>query len=242
MPDTAYAFVSPAQPGGNIAEAAKRLRESEALIAHANTLPGVQRAHVALGVWNGGAEPSAVIHGLPGAIGGIAQALGEKYHQEAVLHFLPGKGDDTLHRLIVHDSPEKIHADLSSLGVSNKTIIPGRRPTVLLVDMGNENREKIAQYASSVGAEHTTEPGHAVLTTLRGPDAKLSRQWVTLPHDAAGLLHTLDQHSREAVNHPEPKTAGIHRHIADLLHAKLTKMGIPARHPSTYEKDTIQLD
>ena len=152
----AYAFVSPSQPGAT-------LDEPEALITHAKGLPGVQAAHTALGVWKGGAEPSAVIHGDPAQIAGIAEALGERFNQQAVMHFIPGEGDDRLHRLVVNQSPEAVHAGLGL----DMTAIPGPKTTVLIADRDGENAGKIAAYAAQHSAEHTAEPGRVTLTTLK---------------------------------------------------------------------------
>src|SRR6202021_852535 len=135
---TAYAFVSPSRtPHESIADAQSELPASHALTEHARYLPGVQKATPALGVWNGGAEPAAVIHGDPSSIAGIAEGLGGRYGRGAGINFTPGQGPDALPRFKSNDSPEKIHADLSALGIENKTIVPGGATYV--VDMNDEN-------------------------------------------------------------------------------------------------------
>lgn len=139
--------------------------------------------------------------------------------------------------VIVHGDPgsiasiaETLGGDTSSLGIENKTIVPGTRSTAYVVDLGDEARERLAGYAVSRGAEHTVDAGHAVLRFLH-PE-KLAR-----PSDTPSMLEQLRQHAQAAVNTSNPKKAGIHRTIADMLHTRLAKQGITAPHPSTFVRE-----
>ena len=170
-PEQAFAFLSPsrtAHPSMKAAEA--EYPAAVSLAQRAATLPGVTRATPAFGVWTGaepGAEPSVVLNGESNAVRSAATNLAKQHDQDAILHFVPGSGDDVLHRFTVADSPDDINRDLTKLGIINKTIIPGDKSTVYVVDMGNDNRERLVQYAVSRHAPHDVIPGHANLVLLK---------------------------------------------------------------------------
>lgn len=95
-------------------------------------VPGAQRA---IGVWDGGAEPSNVVETDPNR----AAALAAQNRQKSSLWFEPGPGDDSLHVFTHPGAPAEARAMLNKHGVTYATLVPGPRGTqVHVVDPGGE--------------------------------------------------------------------------------------------------------
>lgn len=125
------------------ATAGVELPSSEALgpVRHARTLTYVGGAPVpggkrAIGIWDGGAEPSSVV-----AVDTVeaAEALASANAQHSALSFTPGPGNDSLH-VFVHDGDATAtRAKLAKHGVSYATLVPhGGSTLVHVVDQGGE--------------------------------------------------------------------------------------------------------
>lgn len=95
-------------------------------------VPGAQRA---IGVWDGGAEPSNVVE----TDADRAAALAAQNRQKSALWFEPGPGDDSLHVFTHPGAPAEARAMLNKHGVTYATLVPGPRGTqVHVVDPGGE--------------------------------------------------------------------------------------------------------
>lgn len=101
----------------------------------------------------------------------------------------------------------------------------------------------------------TSEQAHALADKLPAIHRKAWHAWIdehidraplsgpqgvirfSRPSDTPSMLEQLRQHAQAAVNTSNPKKAGIHRTIADMLHTRLAKQGITAPHPSTFTRE-----
>ena len=168
-----YVFVSPnTRTGLTLAEALRGLNSAEeiALILAARDVScrlGVRaRVFKAVGNWTDGSEHSVVVKVSDDeASVRYAEAwLGRRFGQKGVIHFVR-RGEGAARMYVLRPrrggrSLARIAKALDRSGVSNRTIVPGRRgASVYVVDLENSLRSEVAAASRRLNARRTVMRG-----------------------------------------------------------------------------------